>query len=97
MEPIIEIIIKNVMYNNSYDRHTKNEFINTINRITLTEKLIEQYKRSSDYVLLFNILHEEKMYLSDRKTFFYKKFNKDIKDIVSDYIESVIGEYSSVM
>ena len=85
------------MYNNSYDRHTKNEFINTINRITLTEKLIEQYKRSSDYVLLFNILHEEKMYLSDRKTFFYNKLNKDIKYIVSDYIENIIGEYSSVM
>ncbi len=85
------------MYNNSYDRHTKNEFINTINRIILTEKLIEQYKRSFDYVLLFNMLHEEKMYLIDRKNFFYKKFNKDIKDIVSDYIENIIGEYSSVM
>ena len=90
MEPIIEIITYNIMYNNIYDRSVKNEYINIINRISFVDKQIEQYKRSMDYVLLYNTLNEELKFIIDRKKYFNKNLQKDVKYIMNDFMNSRI-------
>lgn len=69
MEPIIEIVLNNIMYNNLYDQHIKTEFMNTINRITYSEKIINQYKTSMDFILFHNTINEEIKFLSSKKIF----------------------------
>lgn len=90
MEPIIEIVINNIMYNNTYDQHFKTEFMNTINRITYNEKIIQQYKTSMDYVLLYNTLNEEINFMTIRRKYFYKKLNKDVKYVIDDYFKFIL-------
>ena len=86
MEPIIEIISKNILYNNVYDLRIKNEFINMINRINYIDRSILQYRRSMEYILLFNTLHEELKYMIDKKKYFTVNLKKDIKYIMKDLI-----------
>ena len=90
MEPIIEIITYNIMYNNVYDLAFKNEYINIINRISFVDKQIEQYKRSMDYILLYNTINEELKFIVDRQNFFNKNLMKDIKYIMNDFMNSRI-------
>ncbi len=91
MEPIIEIIGKNIMHNNMYDQKVKNEFINIINRITYIDRSIEQYRRSMDYILLYNTLNEELIYTIDRKKYLVKYLQKDIKYIIKDFMNNRIN------
>jgi len=90
MEPIIEIISYNIMYNNIYDLPIKNEFINIINRISYTDKVILQYRRSMDYILLFNTLNEELKFTIEKKEYFKQKLKEDIKYIMKDFMNSRI-------
>ena len=96
MEPIIEIVLNNIMYNNLYDQHIKTEFMNTINRITYSEKIINQYKTSMDFILFHNTINEEIKFLSSKKKYFYKNLNKDIKYIVNDYIKHIMSNYKTL-
>lgn len=90
MDPIIEIIGKNIMYNNVYELGVKNEFINIINRINYIDRSIEQYRRSMDYILLYNTLNEELKYTIEKKEFFKKNLKKDIKYIMKDFMNNRI-------
>ena len=64
MKPIIEIITSQIMYNNIYNSSVKNEYINIMNRISFSDKQIEQYRRSMDYILLYNLyVNISKFYL----------------------------------
>lgn len=86
MESIIEIITNNIMYNNEYDLVLKNEYINIINRISLIDRQIIQYKRSMDYILLYNMLNEELNFIISKQIYFNKYLNNDIKYIMNDYM-----------
>ncbi len=78
------------MNNNIYDARIKNEFINTINRINYIDKNIIQYENSLDYVLLINTLNEELKFAIDRKKYFSKNLNKDIKYTIKDFFNNRI-------
>ena len=78
------------MNNNVYDLPIKNEFINTINRISYIDRNILHYEKSLDYVLLINTLNEELKFTIDRKKYFTKYLKKDIKYKMKDYFNNRI-------
>jgi len=93
MEPIIEIISKNIMNNKKYNRRLKNEYITTINRITSSKINIAQIYRSMDYSLLYNTLLEELTYLKKQKLYFSTFLDNEIKNILNDYFDSLIKSF----
>ena len=78
------------MYNNIYTTSIKKEFTNTINRVCFVDKEIEQYKRSMNYILLYNTLNDELKIMIEKKKYFNKHLQKDVKYIMNDYINNRI-------
>lgn len=85
------------MSNNKYNDKIKIEYIMMINRITKNNKIIEQLIRSMDYNILYNTLNEEIKYLSKQLEYFNKYIEKDIKDVLSEYIYSIIKNYNKII
>lgn len=94
MEPIIEIISKNIYSNSRYNQKLKDEYVGTLNRITFIEKRIEQLFRTMEYILLFNVLHEEIKYITIQKKFFSKYIDVNIYDVLEDYFDKQIMKYN---
>jgi len=90
MKPIIEIITSQIMYNNIYNSSVKNEYINIMNRISFSDKQIEQYRRSMDYILLYNLLNEELKFTIDRQQYFNNNLKENIKYIMNDFMNNRI-------
>jgi hypothetical protein len=97
MEPVIEIISKNILSNNRYDKKLKNEFISTINRITLVKQKIIHLYRSMDYVILYNTLYEEIQYLDKQKKYFNQYLEPNLIDILDEYFNNRIEIYNHCM
>ena len=97
MEPIIEIIGKNIMKNHKYTQQNKVEYIATINRIYLTKKRIEQLYRSMEYSLLFSVLIEEINFLIKQQEYFCLVFDKNISDILDELFSIEIKYYNHIM
>jgi len=97
MESILEIVSQNIMYNNQYDRIVKDEFISTINRITFSDKLIEQLTRSMDYVLLYNKLNEELKFVINKRKYFKKKLHGNVRKVLNDYMKNRINELNNLI
>jgi hypothetical protein len=97
MEPIIEIISKNIVYNSKYDRRIKDEYVSTINRIYTNSITIMQLYRSMDYPLLYNRLNEEIIYLKQQQSYFNKYFDADVKYILNDFFNERIKLYETHM
>lgn len=94
MEPIIEIISRNIISNYEYKPKLKNEYITMINRINNTKINIIQSYRSNNYILLYNILHEEILYLSQQQIYFNKYLKYDIGLILDEYLDDNIKQYN---
>lgn len=95
MEIEIEFLSRNIMSNNIYDAKTKTEYISMINRITKNDIIIKQLIRSMDYNILYNTLNEEIKYLSKQLEYFSKY--SEIKDILTEYIYSIIRSYNKII
>ena len=94
MDPIIEIISKNIVYNNKYNRKIKDEYIATINRINTRSIMIMEYYRTMNFSLLYNMLHEEILYLRKQQEYFGKYFDKNIMSVLNEYLNERIKLYS---
>jgi TRAP-type uncharacterized transport system substrate-binding protein len=94
MEPIIEIVSKNIYSNSRYNQKLKDEYVGTLNRITFTDKRIEQLSRTMEYILLFNVLHEEIKYITTQKKFFSKHIDVNVYDVLEDYFDKQIKKYN---
>lgn len=94
MEPIIEITSKNILNNNKYNQFLKNEFISTFNRINSTKINIDQMLSSMEYNLLYNVLHEEILFLIKQQKYFNKHLDNDIGIILSEYFDTKIKMYN---
>ena len=97
MEPIIEILSKNIMKNKKYNQYLKNEFISTINRINVIKINVRQLYRSSDFNLLYNVLYEEILYLIKQQQFFNANLYDDVGSILSEYFDARIRLYNHYM
>ena len=94
MKPYIELLSKNIISDNRYSGKIKTEYINTINRITNVEKHVRQLYRSMDLIVLYNYLHDEIIYLTKQQTYFNNILDKEIANILDDYLESNIKIYN---
>jgi hypothetical protein len=94
MDSIIEIISKNIISNNKYNQKLKTEYVSTINRISTTKTNIMQLYRSMDYVLLYNTLYEEIIYLVKQQKYFNKHLYIDVRNVLDDYINERIELYN---
>ena len=94
MKPYIELLSKNIISDNRYSGKIKTEYINTINRITNVEKHVRQSYRSMDLIVLYNYLHDEIIYLTKQQTYFNNILDKEIANILDDYLESNIKIYN---
>jgi hypothetical protein len=94
MESIIEIISKNIISNNKYNQKLKTEYVATINRISTAKINIMQLYRSMDYVVLYNTLYEEIIYLSKQQKYFKEHFDNSVQTVLDDYINERIKLYN---
>jgi hypothetical protein len=93
MNPIIEIVSRNIVYNNKYNQKFKDEYVATINRIgSIKTDMLQRY-RSADYVILYNRLHEEIIYLTQQKKYFSEVLDNDVNEIIQEYFDSRINLY----
>lgn len=93
MNPIIEIVSRNIVYNNKYNQKFKDEYVATINRIgSIKTDMLQRY-RSADYVILYNRLHEEIIYLTQQKKYFSEVLDNDVNEIIQEYFDSHINLY----
>ena len=97
MEPIIEIISKNILKNKKYNQFLKNEFITTLNRIETIKINTKQMYRNMDYNLLYNVLYEEIIYLIKQQLYFNNHLDEDIGCILSEYFDARIKMYNQYM
>jgi hypothetical protein len=97
MEPIIEILSKNILKNKNYNQSLKNEYITTINRIQTFKTNVQQLYRSMDYNLLYNVLHEEITYSLKQQQYFNKHLDKDVASVLSEYFDVRIQMYNHYM
>ena len=97
MDPIFEIISKNIYLNNKYSHKLKNEFIMTINQIIAFEPIIEQYIRSMNFVMAYNALYDKIIFLNHQREYFKIHFATDVMQIVEDYINMKIDIYNHQM
>jgi len=94
MEPIIEILSKNIYSDKRLSRTLKNEFITVINRISNFKTIAQQLYRQDAYHALYNAFHEEILYLSNQKKYFRKKLKGNVILILEDYFDSKIELYN---
>lgn len=97
MEPILEIISKNIVYNKKYSQKLKDEYITTINRIQNIKTNIMQLYRSMDYQLLYNILYDEILYLIKQQKYFNEHLDTNVKFILDEYLSDRIQLYKDHM
>jgi hypothetical protein len=97
MEPIIEIISKNILKNKKYNQFLKSEFITTLNRIETIKINIKQLYRNMDYNLLYNVLYEEIIYLIKQQQFFNLNLDEDVGFVLSEYFDARIKMYNHYM
>jgi len=97
MEPIIEIISKNILKNKKYNQFLKNEFITTLNRIETIKISVKQMYRSMDYNLLYNVLYEEIIHLIKQQQYFNLNLDEDVGLILSEYFDARIKMYNHYM
>jgi hypothetical protein len=94
MEPIIEIMTKNILKNKKYNQFLKNEYITTFNRMISVKINIIQMYRSMDYNLLYNVLYEEILYLIKQQQYFNKHLDEDVRSVLSEYFDAKIKQYN---
>ena len=94
MEPVIEILSKNILKNNKYNQKIKDEFVLTINRIIMIKPTVQQLFRTMDYNLLYNYLYEEILFLTKQQKYFNQHLDTDISYILSDYFDYNIKKYN---
>jgi len=97
MEPIIEILSKNILKNKKYNQYLKSEYITTINRTQTLKTNVQQLYRSMDYNLLYNILYEEILYLLKQQQYFNKHLDEDVASVLSEYFDMRIKMYNHYM
>jgi hypothetical protein len=97
MEPIIEIISKNILKNSKYNPKIKDEFVSTIDKIIMIKPVVQQLYRTMDYSLLYNFLYEQILYLIKQQQYFNNHLDDDIASVLSDYFDSNIKKYNHYM
>lgn len=95
MNPIIEIITNNIMTNNKYDKNTKDEYVNMMNRIEKTKIIMEQQFRSMNFALFNNTKFEEINYILKQKKYFIINFDENTREILNDYLDSISNFYNT--
>ncbi len=94
MDPIIEILTKNIMADKNISGNQKQQFILTINRISSFETTVDQLLRQNSYHLLFNVYHEEIKFLENQKHFFAKILKNNVLLVFNDLIDMQIQIYN---
>lgn len=94
LDPIIEIVSKNIYNSNKYSVKLKTEYISTINRINTSKIIINQYIRSMDYIMAYNTIHEEILYLNRQLEYFKIYFEPNICNFIDDYLNYIITQYN---
>jgi hypothetical protein len=97
MDPIIEILSKNVITNKNYDRYSKENYILIINRISSFKLLAQQLYRQNAYHTLYNAFHEEIFFLTEKKNILKKKLTGNTLLIFNDFIDNQIQIYNHYM
>jgi hypothetical protein len=97
MDPIIEILTKNIMNNNKYNEKLKKEFIFTINRIYAVRPNLEQMYRSMDYILLYSNLNDEILFLVKQQKYFNLYLEDNVNQVLDDFLENIIRSYNHLM
>ena len=94
MEPIIEILAKNIITDKQITKDQKQQFILIINRISSFEITAQQLYRQNAFHTLFNAFHEEIRFLTEQKDFFKDKLKGNILVIFNDYLDTQIKLYN---
>ena len=97
MEPIVEILTKNILSDNNYTRKVKGDYLLLMHRLVNSKTNIIQLYKSMDYPLLFNVLHEEILFFNERKKYFLNILDKEIAPILSDLIETQLLVYQKYL
>lgn len=94
MDPLIEILAKNIILDKTIRSSQKKQFILTINRISSFKTTAEQLHRQNAFHLLFNAFNEEINFLNEQKNFFKDKLKGNTLLIFNDLIDNQIELYN---
>ena len=94
MEPSIDILSKNIILNKNYDRVIKENYILTINRISNFKTSVQQLYRQNSFHILYNMFHEEILFLHKQKEVFKNKLKGNSQIILDEYINEQIDLYN---
>lgn len=94
MDPLIEILSKNIILDKTIKSSQKQDFILLINRISSFKTTVEQLYRQNAYHLLFNAFHEEIKFLNEQKIFYKDKLKGNVLLIFNDLIDDQIEIYN---
>jgi hypothetical protein len=94
MDPLIEILSKNIFLDKTIRSSQKKNFILVINRISSFKTTAEQLYRQNAWHLLFNAFHEEIKFLNEQKIYFKDKLKGNSLLIFNDLIDDQIELYN---
>ena len=94
MDPLIEILAKNIILDKTIRSTQKKNFILMINRISSFKTIAEQLHRQNAWHLLFNAFHEEIKFLNEQKNYFKDKLKGNTLLIFNDLVDDQIDLYN---
>ena len=94
MDPIIEILSKNIIQDKRISRNDKEQFIFLINRISSFKTTAQQLYRQNAFHPLYNAFNEEILFLTEQKNIFAQKLTGNSQIIISEFINSLIDLYN---
>ena len=94
MEPIIEILAKNIILDKRISKDVKEQFILIMNRISSLKTIAQQLYRQNSFHALYNLFHEEIQFLIEQKKFFKDKLKGNTLIIFNEYLDLQINLYN---
>jgi hypothetical protein len=94
MDPIIEILAKNIILDKRISKDVKEQFILIMNRISSFKTIAQQLYRQNSFHTLYNLFHEEIQFLIEQKKGFKDKLKGNTLIIFNEYLDLQINLYN---
>jgi len=94
MEPVIEILTRNILSDRRFKGSFKKQFIYLINRMDSFKTSAQQLYRQNAFHILFNAFHEEILFLINQKKKISKLLTGNVLLIFNDLIDTKIQLYN---